>query len=103
MKRIIPVTLCAMVIIALTLLPVLPVSAADMAGKVDLSAAKATFERTCNKCHSLSRPLGKKKDKAGWETTVKRMSGYHASRFGAPIPEADQNAIVQYLLNVAGK
>jgi hypothetical protein len=30
------------------------------------------------------------------------MSGYH-KRFGEPIPEGDQNAIVQYLLENAGK
>jgi cytochrome c5 len=72
-------------------------------GQVDLKAAKATFEATCSKCHALSRPLGKKKDRAGWETTVKRMSSHHADRFGAPIPDKDQEAIVQYLLSVAGK
>jgi hypothetical protein len=70
---------------------------------VDLEAAKVTFEATCAKCHALSRPLGKKKDAEGWQRTVKRMAGYHKSRLGSEIPEEDQNAIIQYLLENAGK
>lgn len=70
---------------------------------VDMEAAKATFETTCSKCHALSRPLGKMKDQAGWESTVGRMSSYHKNRLGQEISEEDQRAIVQYLLSVAGK
>ena len=73
------------------------------AEKVDLEAAKATFEETCSQCHALSRPLGKKKDQAQWESTVSRMSSYHERRLGGAIPEKDQKAIVQYLLSAAGK
>jgi cytochrome c5 len=70
---------------------------------VDMEAAKATFEATCSKCHSTSRPLGKKKDQAGWDKTVTRMSSYHKRQKGKAISEEDQKAIVQYLLSVAGK
>ena len=70
---------------------------------VDMEVAKATFEATCAKCHSLKRPLGKKKDQAGWEKTVTRMSSYHKRRKWGAIPEDDQKVIVQYLLSVAGK
>ncbi len=71
-------------------------------GEVDMVAAKATFESYCSKCHDVGRALGKKKDQAGWEKTVTRMSGYH-KRFGARIPEEDRNTIIKYLVEVAGK
>jgi cytochrome c5 len=70
---------------------------------VDMEAAKVTFEATCSKCHALKRPLGKKKDQAGWESTVERMSSYHKRQKGKAISEEDQKAIIQYLLSVAGK
>jgi cytochrome c5 len=70
---------------------------------VDMEAAKATFENTCSICHSTNRPLGKKKDQKGWESTVERMSSYHKRQKGTVIPEEDVKAIVQYLLSVAGK
>ena len=72
------------------------------AEQVDMEAAKTTFETTCSKCHNLKRPLGKKKDQAGWEKTVARMSSYHERQMGKAIPEEDQHAIVHYLLSVAG-
>lgn len=70
--------------------------------EMDMEAAKVTFEDYCSKCHATSRPLGKKKDQAGWESTVNRMSGYH-KKFGAEIPEEDRTTIVNYLVKVAGK
>jgi len=73
------------------------------AESVDMVAAQATFEETCSRCHSLKRPLGKKKDQAKWEKTITRMSSYHVKREWGAIPEDDQKAIVQYLLSVAGK
>ena len=74
-----------------------------MAGEgLDMDKAKATFESFCSKCHALSRPLGKKKDRGAWTATVNRMSGYH-KRFGSEIPEDDRKMIIEYLVNVAGK
>jgi len=70
--------------------------------EMDMEAVKATFENYCSKCHATSRPLGKKKDQAGWEKTVSRMSGYH-KKFGAEIPEKDSTTIINYLVKVAGK
>lgn len=57
----------------------------------DLSAAKATFEATCSKCHGTDRPLGKTKDREGWQATVARMATK------TTIPEADQKAVVEFL------
>jgi len=97
-------TLLAITVVSLIIMVGGVTAPAEQAGsgEVDMEAAKATFEETCSKCHALSRPLGKKKDQAGWEKTVSRMSGYH-KKFGAEIPEEDRNTIIQYLVKVAGK
>jgi len=100
-----------MVLVLLALLMVLAVASLTMGSSqndkqmqegFDLEAAKASFEEYCSKCHSIDRPLGKQKDRNGWETTVSRMSDYH-KRFGAPIPEETRSAIIEYLVSVAGK
>jgi mono/diheme cytochrome c family protein len=109
MKRFFPLGLAILVLfaVAITFVTMDAVRASDAkemaAEEVDLEAAKVTFEATCAKCHATSRPLGKKKDQAGWESTVERMSSYHKRQKGGPISEEDQNAIVQYLVSVAGK
>jgi mono/diheme cytochrome c family protein len=109
MRRIFPVLMSVFLLLTFSMIFVSVNShaAADSKGsaskEIDLKAAKATFEKTCSQCHSINRPLGKKKDKAGWEQTVTRMSSYHARRFNGPISEQDQAAIVQYLASVAGK
>ena len=109
MKRAVPVLVSVFILFAvsMTFVAVDSSTAAEMkamaAADVDLDAAKAIFEETCSKCHATSRALGKKKDQAGWESTVKRMASYHQRRIGSPIADEDQNAIVQYLVNVAGK
>jgi len=109
MKKLFPVGLAILVLMAVSLTFVAVDSSTagetkEMAAEaVDLEAAKVTFEATCAKCHALNRPLGKKKDQAGWESTVERMSSYHKRQKGKAIPEEDQTAIVQYLLSVAGK
>ena len=109
MKRFLPLTAAFFILLAVAVaLPVMETASATGAKEMtekpmNLEAAKATFEATCGKCHALSRPLGKKKDKDGWESTVQRMSAYHQRNMGAAIPEEDQKAIVEYLLSVAGK
>jgi mono/diheme cytochrome c family protein len=109
MKRLFPIGLAILVLMAVSLTFIAVDSstageAKEMAADtVDMEAAKVTFEETCAKCHALSRPLGKKKDQAGWENTVERMSSYHKRQKGKAISEEDQMAIVQYLLSVAGK
>jgi mono/diheme cytochrome c family protein len=102
MKRIFPILTVALMVLVMVPLAVGKDKVQEMAEKVDMEAAKATFEETCGKCHGLDRPLGKKKDRDGWESTVERMSGYH-KRFGGPIPKDDQDAIIEYLVKVAGK
>jgi mono/diheme cytochrome c family protein len=109
MKKFLPLVGVCFVLVAvpLTLMAIDSAPASDTkemaAEPVDMEAAKITFETTCSKCHSTSRPLGKKKDQAGWESTVERMSSYHKRQKGKEIPEEDRKAIVQYLLSVAGK
>lgn len=58
-----------------------------------LTEAKAVFERACNVCHGLERPLSKTFDKAGWEKTVERM---HDN--GAEVSAAERAQVVAYLL-----
>jgi len=58
-----------------------------------LTQAKAVFERACNVCHGLERPLSKTFDKAGWERTVERM---HDN--GAEVNAAERAQIVAFLL-----
>ena len=109
MKRIFPLVIVLFVLaaVSITFITVDLVRASEMkevaVEPVDMDAAKVTFEATCSKCHALKKPLGKKKDQAGWESTVERMSSYHKRQKGKVISEVDQNAIVQYLLSVAGK
>ncbi|MCJ7501065.1 hypothetical protein MUP29_12520 [bacterium] len=109
MKRLFPLGLAILVLfaVAITFVTMDIVRASDAkemaAEPVDLEAAKVTFEDVCSKCHATSRPLGKKKDQAGWESTVLRMSSYHERQMGGPVSDDDQKAIVQYLLSVAGK
>jgi len=109
MKKYFPLAVVILVLVAvpLTLMASGTAPATDakemVAEPVDMEAAKVTFEATCSKCHATSRPLGKKKDQAGWENTVTRMSSYHERQMGKAIGEEDQKAIIQYLLSVAGK
>jgi cytochrome c5 len=64
----------------------------------DEQAAKVLFETKCSVCHDINRPLGKKKDRAGWERTVKRMQGKRADL----ISDAEVEIIVNYLAEVRG-
>jgi len=109
MKRMFPLVIVLFVLaaVSITFITVDLVRASEMKVEavelVDMEAAKVTFEATCSKCHTLKRPLGKKKDLAGWESTVERMSSYQKRQKGKAISEEDQKAIIQYLLSVAGK
>lgn len=105
MKRIVVVLMILTLAMALSgvVLAAADKPAVAESGAVDMEAAKATFENTCSKCHALSRAMAKKKDLAGWQATVKRMSTNHRIRFGEEISQEDQEAIVQYLLENAGK
>jgi hypothetical protein len=85
-------------------LPLLLAAPLVEASEIGTAAAKATFEDTCSKCHPVDTPLGVTgRDRDGWTATVKRMSGHHQDSFSAPIPAADQAAIVEYLVKNAGK
>jgi cytochrome c5 len=100
--RVLPILVSIFILFAVSMTFVV-VDSSTAAEKVDLEAAKGTFEETCSKCHATSRALGKKKDQAGWVQTVSRMAAYHERQKGAPVSEEDQNAIVHYLVEMAGK
>lgn len=75
----------------------------DREAIVNYLTAKNTFEVTCKKCHALSRSLGKSKNRAEWEKTVKRESENYKAKFGKIIPDDVQATIVGYLVENAGK
>ena len=56
-------------------------------------SAKSAFEKKCNACHDLQRPLTAIKDAEQWKTTVLRM----AAMKPGPITDADAGAITLYL------
>jgi len=56
------------------------------------------FESKCSVCHPTSRPLGKNKDRANWEATVKRMQGKQPGL----ISDAEAAIIVDYLTATRG-
>jgi mono/diheme cytochrome c family protein len=95
MTRILLVTALLMAV-AISFTHVPAVTAGETAAVLDLEAAKVTFEKRCSLCHTVDRPLGKNKDRAGWETTVKRMAGKKA------FPAEDQEIIIDYLTNIRG-
>ncbi|GAB4236027.1 MAG: hypothetical protein OHK0028_12850 [Deltaproteobacteria bacterium] len=59
---------------------------------------KALFEEKCSTCHTLSRPMGRNKDRGGWSKTVDRMQKVN----GCPITDAEAEEIVNYLVAVRG-
>ena len=77
-----------------------PVAASPAQAQQDMGDpnAKALFESKCSRCHELSRPLGKNKDRNGWTNTVTRMQKVN----GCPITDAEAKAIVDYLVAVRG-
>lgn len=78
--------------VAAMIMSVAPLALADGTGEgLDMEKARATFERRCSVCHSIDRPLGKNKDRDGWEATVKRMAGKLA------FPVQEQEMIIDYL------
>jgi hypothetical protein len=65
--------------------------------------ARDAFEIYCDKCHSLSRPLGRKDTMKGWAKTVAFMAKKHLIKFEEEIPAKDADLIAKYLSIVAGK
>ena len=102
MMRVFPILVSIFILFAASM-TFIAVDSSTAAEKVDLEAAKATFEDVCSRCHPASRALGKKKDQAEWTSTVSRMASYHERKKGGPVSDEDQKAIVQYLVEVAGK
>ncbi len=61
-------------------------------------AGKALFEEKCRICHELERPLGQRKSRAGWTTTVTRMKETN----GCPITDEQAAKIIDYLTEIRG-
>lgn len=61
--------------------------------------ARALFNAKCSLCHSIERPMSKKKSPDAWRSTVMRMKNVN----GAPITDEEANAIVEYLSEHFGK
>ena len=57
-----------------------------------LANGKALFEKKCTTCHTLERSLGVQADRAGWESTIKRMITK-----GAAIDKAQVEPILGHL------
>lgn len=72
--------------------------AAFSADEFDMQAAEKTFETKCSRCHAVSRPRGKQKDRAGWETTVRRMQG----KASGWISDSEAETIIEYLARTQG-
>jgi mono/diheme cytochrome c family protein len=60
--------------------------------------AKALFETKCSTCHSLKRPMSKKKTEAKWTKTVARMR-----KHGCVLTDEEAQIIVDYLVQNYGK
>jgi mono/diheme cytochrome c family protein len=54
---------------------------------------KSLFKRKCGLCHSIKRPMSKRKTKEEWKKTVMRMKDTN----GCPITDEQAEAIIQYL------
>lgn len=57
-----------------------------------LAAGKKLYEQTCASCHTLERSLGRQADKAGWESTIKKMIAS-----GAKLDASQSGQILGYL------
>ena len=70
----------------------LSVTAAMSAEPSPLTEGRALYENTCATCHTLERSLAKQADRAGWESTVKKMIAN-----GAKLDESQSGLILGYL------
>lgn len=85
--------LTAITISAALALSLSAVTAGEGPDRVEtLQDGKATMDKACKICHSLSRTLSKQKDRQGWDQTVKRMVTY-----GAPLNKAQRDSVASYL------
>jgi len=60
--------------------------------------AKALFETKCSTCHSIDRPMSKKKTEAKWTKNVARMR-----KHGCVLTDEEAKIIVDYLFKNYGK
>jgi mono/diheme cytochrome c family protein len=72
------------------------VAYADEKPKLD---PKALFEQKCNVCHSIDRPMSKRKTPQEWKDTVMRMKNVN----GAQLTDQETKEINDYLAKNFGK
>lgn len=70
----------------------LSTTAANGAAPSPLAEGRTLFESKCGSCHSLERSLVVQADRAGWESTLKRMIAK-----GAKLDKAQVEPILGYL------
>ncbi|HTV65249.1 MAG TPA: hypothetical protein VMD98_06570 [Bryocella sp.] len=79
--------------------PVVHITLPDYSGEVPKGPNEQIYERNCLICHSVRYVTTQPGfSRVTWEKEVKKM----VDSYGAPISEADQRKIVEYLVAVRG-
>lgn len=52
----------------------------------------------CTACHNIGRVEKASYDREGWQGTIQRMMG--KSRFGPKLSDAEQDALIEYLISL---
>jgi len=68
-----------------------------------IQTAQMVFEETCSVCHSIDRPKSKKKSRAEWQETVKRMQDVNGARQKADLTDEKALIIINHLSANYGK
>lgn len=68
-----------------------------------IQTAQMVFEETCSVCHSIDRPKSKKKSRAEWQETVKRMQNVNGARQKADLTDEKARIIINHLSANYGK
>ena len=89
----------ALAMVALVLLTVAPIGCSQQsAGGVLPTDGAGLVQAKCQHCHPLSRVQAANHDKAGWTTTVNRMTTH-----GLQVTDAQKAAIIDYLSTQTGQ
>lgn len=92
MRSLLKIGLFLIPLVAVSLILVVDMTAAD-------NDAKVLFEKRCSMCHPTSRPLSKSKSGEEWRQTVTRMKKYAGGR----ISDEEAEIIINYLTEIRGK
>ena len=92
----------AVAILRISVFLVMLIATADLV-LADTKDAQKTFLSYCNICHSSNWALQAVKNEENWRLTIERMSFQYKMFGGREIPPTDQDIILEYLLQEAGK